>query len=225
MKALEKDRGRRYETANGLATDLKHYLADEPVQACPPSTFYRLRRFARRNRAALGTAILVALALLTGTGVALWQAAQASKSAETARQNESDALAAKAELEDANKDLRQARDEVETILARSLLRPLARQPGPLTEPEVGSLWELTRSRSETLWKRFVEQALREPMTTRQMKTRAEFALHAAVGLDSGKRLQVELGLTALYVTHDQSEALAIGDRLAGIFTLSWEVEL
>jgi serine/threonine protein kinase len=191
MKALEKDRGRRYETANGLATDLKHYLTDEPVQACPPSAFYRLRRFARRNRAAVGTAILVALALVTGTGVALWQAAQASKSAETARQNESDALVAKANLEDANKDLKQARDEVETILARSLLRPLARQPGPFTEPEVGSLWELTGSRSETLWKRFVEQALRDPMTTRQMKTRAEFALHAAVGLDSRKRLKVE----------------------------------
>jgi hypothetical protein len=150
-----------------------------------------LRRFARRNRVALGTAILVALALVTGTGVALWQAARASKSAETARQNESDALVAKAELEGANEDLKQARNEVEAILARSLLRPLARQPGPLNEPEVGSLWELAGSRSETLWKRFVEQALRDPMTTRQMKTRAEFALHAAVGLDPGKRVRVE----------------------------------
>src|SRR5262249_46666685 len=50
MKALEKDRSRRYETANGLATDLQHHLADEPVQACPPSAAYRLRKVARRNR-------------------------------------------------------------------------------------------------------------------------------------------------------------------------------
>ena len=51
MKALEKDRNRRYETAGGFAADVQRYLADEPVQACPPSTWYRLRKFARRNRA------------------------------------------------------------------------------------------------------------------------------------------------------------------------------
>ncbi|HSU69602.1 MAG TPA: protein kinase, partial [Tepidisphaeraceae bacterium] len=60
MKCLEKDRSRRYETANGLARDLERYLADEPVQACPPSTRYRLRKFARRNKRALVTAGLLA---------------------------------------------------------------------------------------------------------------------------------------------------------------------
>ena len=50
MKALEKDRARRYETANGLARDLQRYLADEPVEACPPSAGYRLRKLARRYR-------------------------------------------------------------------------------------------------------------------------------------------------------------------------------
>ena len=61
MKALEKDRNRRYETANGLATDVQRYLDDEPVQACPPSAWYRFRKFARRNKAALATASVVAL--------------------------------------------------------------------------------------------------------------------------------------------------------------------
>jgi serine/threonine protein kinase/Flp pilus assembly protein TadD len=56
MKALEKDRSHRYETANGLAMDLQRYLADEPVLACPPSAWYRFRKFARRNRGALATA-------------------------------------------------------------------------------------------------------------------------------------------------------------------------
>ena len=46
MKALEKDRNRRYETANGLAADLRRYLDDEPVQACPPSAWYRSGKFA-----------------------------------------------------------------------------------------------------------------------------------------------------------------------------------
>ena len=48
MKALEKDRNRRYETANGLAMDVQRYLNDEPVAACPPSAGYRFRKFARR---------------------------------------------------------------------------------------------------------------------------------------------------------------------------------
>ena len=53
MKALEKDRARRYDTASALAADIGHYLHDEPVVACPPSAVYRFRKFARRNKAAL----------------------------------------------------------------------------------------------------------------------------------------------------------------------------
>jgi WD40 repeat protein/serine/threonine protein kinase len=64
MKCLEKDRSRRYETANGLAGDLERYLADEPVQACPPSAGYRFRKFARRHKAALAAGALVSVALL-----------------------------------------------------------------------------------------------------------------------------------------------------------------
>jgi serine/threonine protein kinase/Flp pilus assembly protein TadD len=64
MKALEKDRRRRYETANGFARDIERYLNDEPVAACPPSAGYRLRKFARRNRAALMTAALLTFALI-----------------------------------------------------------------------------------------------------------------------------------------------------------------
>ena len=56
MKCLEKDRARRYETANGLAADVQRYLADEPVTAGPPSAAYRLRKFARRNKGVLAAA-------------------------------------------------------------------------------------------------------------------------------------------------------------------------
>jgi serine/threonine-protein kinase len=59
MKALEKDRNRRYETANGFAMDVQRYLADEPVLACPPSAWYRLRKFARRNKTVLVVACLI----------------------------------------------------------------------------------------------------------------------------------------------------------------------
>src|SRR5207237_1495167 len=66
MKCLEKDRGRRYETANGLARDVQRYLADEPVLAGPPSVRYRLRKFVRRNKGAVAAAALVLGALMAG---------------------------------------------------------------------------------------------------------------------------------------------------------------
>src|SRR5262249_2683175 len=65
MKALEKDRNRRYATANGLAADVQRYLNDEPVQACPPSAAYWLRKFALRNKRLLATAALLGGMLLT----------------------------------------------------------------------------------------------------------------------------------------------------------------
>jgi tetratricopeptide (TPR) repeat protein len=66
MKALEKDRSRRYETANGFAMDVLRYLADEAVQACPPSASYRIRKFLRRNKRAVVAAGLVLTALVAG---------------------------------------------------------------------------------------------------------------------------------------------------------------
>jgi WD40 repeat protein/serine/threonine protein kinase len=68
MKCLEKDRNRRYETANGFAMDVQRYLADEPVRACPPSAWYRFRKLARRNRRVLVTASVFVVAALVGVG-------------------------------------------------------------------------------------------------------------------------------------------------------------
>ena len=74
MKAIEKDRIRRYETANGFAMDISRYLADEAVQACPPSTTYRLKKFARKHKQLLGTLSLVAATLLVATCISIWLA-------------------------------------------------------------------------------------------------------------------------------------------------------
>jgi serine/threonine protein kinase/WD40 repeat protein len=78
MKAMEKDRRRRYETANSMAADVQRYLNDEPVSACPPSAAYRMRKFARRNEAALTAAALTAAALLLGIIASAWQAIRAT---------------------------------------------------------------------------------------------------------------------------------------------------
>ena len=66
MKALEKDRNRRYETASGLVADLRRYLDDEPVQACPPSGRYRFGKFARRHKLGMAFAGMFATAMVLG---------------------------------------------------------------------------------------------------------------------------------------------------------------
>ncbi len=79
MMALEKDRSRRYQTANAMAMDIQRYLQDEPVLACPPSATYRFRKLARRNKSAVLAGSLVALTLLLGTVVSAWQAVRATR--------------------------------------------------------------------------------------------------------------------------------------------------
>jgi serine/threonine protein kinase/tetratricopeptide (TPR) repeat protein len=84
MKALEKDRSRRYETANGFAQDVQRYLADEPVTACPPSALYRARKFGRRHKVPVLAAGVVLLSLVVGIVGTSWGAARADQ----ARQRE-----------------------------------------------------------------------------------------------------------------------------------------
>ncbi|QDV26786.1 serine/threonine-protein kinase [Aureliella helgolandensis] len=86
LKALEKDRERRYESASALAQDIRRYLNDEPVEAFPPSATYRLRKFASRNTPTIVTTVLVAASLVIGTTVSIWQAREANSARELADQ-------------------------------------------------------------------------------------------------------------------------------------------
>jgi serine/threonine protein kinase len=92
MKCLEKDRARRYETANGLAMELQRYLADEPVVACPPSAVYRFRKFAQRNKGSLIAATLLATTLVLGAGISIWQAIRATQATGVATKKEAEAV-------------------------------------------------------------------------------------------------------------------------------------
>ncbi len=85
MKCLEKDRTRRYETANGLAMDVRRYLASEPIEAGPPSGVYRLRKFVTRNRGPVAAGLAIAIVLMlgtVGTSVGLMRALAAETDAE-----------------------------------------------------------------------------------------------------------------------------------------------
>ena len=103
MKCLEKDRTRRYETANGLGRDIERHLTNEPVQARPPSAGYRLQKSFRRNRLVFTAAGAVGLALVLGVVVSTWQAVRATRAESeqsrlriSAEANERKAIAAQA---------------------------------------------------------------------------------------------------------------------------------
>ncbi|MFO0848265.1 MAG: WD40 repeat domain-containing serine/threonine-protein kinase [Gemmataceae bacterium] len=110
MKALEKDRTRRYGSPANFAADIERYLTEQPVEACPPSAWYRFRKAARRNKAALTTAAVVAAALLLGTVVSVWQAVTARRAEAAAvaeRDDKEKALHAEAEQRTAADTARQ----------------------------------------------------------------------------------------------------------------------
>src|SRR5262249_48901398 len=83
LRCLEKQRERRYETASALARDIQRYLADEPVEARPPSAGYRLRKLVCRHPLELALAGALALLLVGGVAVAWWQSEQAGARRET----------------------------------------------------------------------------------------------------------------------------------------------
>jgi tetratricopeptide (TPR) repeat protein len=94
MKCLEKDRNRRYETASAFAADVQHYLHDEPVQACPPSAWYRFRKFARRRKIAVVIATCVFLTFAGLAGGVGWVARDRAASEEAGARQAKEALTA-----------------------------------------------------------------------------------------------------------------------------------
>ncbi len=127
MKTLEKDRTRRYETANGLAVDIQRYMNNEPVTARPPSTLYRFQKLARRNKtvfagagigaAALVIGLIVALCLYVQEKAALKRAVAAEESEKQMRQKAEDAAAQGRQIAQAGLQLMAGQyDETERLL-------------------------------------------------------------------------------------------------------------
>jgi serine/threonine protein kinase/tetratricopeptide (TPR) repeat protein len=135
MKALEKDRNRRYETANAFAMDVQRYLADEPVQAGPPSRWYRLRKFMRRNKGpVLATAALLVMLLagIVGTTAGLIQAMRAEEQATTDR-DEKQASLTRLKEEQGKLKKEQGRTAAALVKARQSAQQTRRALRSLTE--------------------------------------------------------------------------------------------
>jgi WD40 repeat protein/serine/threonine protein kinase len=108
MKALEKDRTRRYETANGLAADVNRFLKQEPVTAAAPSSAYRIRKFVQRHRTAVLAAATIVILLVAGITISTWLAVVASRA-------KGEATAARNNVAKANELLKQQIAETERV--------------------------------------------------------------------------------------------------------------
>ncbi len=133
MKCLEKERSRRYATANAVADDVRLFLKNEPISAGPPAASYKLRKFLCRNRVAVFVSTLVAASLVIGLGLSVWQAIRATRAEgrattfltkasleaeKTAQANES-LRRSLSELQSARKDSELARSKAETESQRA----------------------------------------------------------------------------------------------------------
>jgi len=227
MKALEKERSRRYETASALAADVRRFLSEEPVEARPPSTWYRFRKLARRHRVALTTASLVGLALLIGLADSIWLALRAHRAEaaavaqRTAAEEQRVAATAAAEIVRADRDRaldaekRAGAEKANAQAAlRFLLADVLEQADPFREPDrdlrVHTLLDRAAQRLDgnKTMSPFVEAAIRHTMGTiywrlgelekgERQLTRAYQLQQQHAGLDHAETLDVAHSLAQL----------------------------
>jgi serine/threonine protein kinase len=168
MQALEKDRARRYQTANALALDVQRYLDDEPVLARPPSRFYRLKKLVRRNLALFAAGALAVLALTASTIVSTWllvREREASQRATSAEQQKSSLQQEAARLREVTEDNQKFLKAAELFrrgrleAANSLLDEVQE---PKTTPEYSAMyrtlgdWLVSQDRPGEALERFAE---------------------------------------------------------------------
>jgi tRNA A-37 threonylcarbamoyl transferase component Bud32 len=204
LKCLEKEPEKRYGSAGEMAEDLGRYLRGEPIKARPMGMVGRTVRWARRQPAQAALVALGIVTLAVGIGSVLWiaQQAEAGRRAalESAHREEGlrkTAVEKQNEAEAKGNELQKSNDELLTSVARGLLAPLGLQshekgsPVGVVDGEIEALWELAVSKEDRLRLRFVEHGTKRRTTTRRLKSRAAFAMHAAVGLDVYRREAVE----------------------------------
>ena len=177
-RATERSVADRIPTAGRLAEYLQLYLEGKPLPIRPPGLRERAARWVRRQPALAAFMALFVLSLLAGTGVSTYFAVESH--------------ANYLEVAKKEKDVSDEKDQLEVALAKSLLRPIGHeeQPSRILDPEIEALWELAGS-SDRVRLLFIKQALQRPLTAGQLRNRADMAVHAAVGLDPGRRRQAE----------------------------------
>lgn len=179
MKAMEKERSRRYDSAGSLADDLQRYLAGEPVHAHPPSAVYRFCKFVDKNRTLVGISLVVLLAIMTaitGIFIGYFHAQEQRDIAQNARDNEA------AQLKIAQAEMKKAQQaEEQTLNAYRATTDLTIQELIGSKEEMGIKEKAYLEKSLELWKKFAD---REGDDQLRMNLRAEG--HFRVGMIWGK---------------------------------------
>ena len=196
LKCLEKAPAKRYPTAQALADDLLRYSRNEPITVRPAGALERGYKWVKRNKVVSGAIAAVSLALLVGAGISLGFGLEANKQAKEAKRKQKDAddAADREKGEAARADREQdtatvARRDAQRNLVKAILGPISagNHRSPLSFGEVGVFWQLAELRQdETAWM-LLEEATRTMRTCEQLECRAEYALHAAIGLDRSRR--------------------------------------
>jgi tRNA A-37 threonylcarbamoyl transferase component Bud32/tetratricopeptide (TPR) repeat protein len=227
MKCLEKDRTRRYETANGLAMDLKRHLSNETVVARPSSSAYRFQKLVRRNKLAFAAVGAVVGALVLGIIATTWQALRAKEAAEQARHAEAMALQSRGEaeklsnfmLDDFYTELEPSgRFEMVARLARQALAYYDNLPATLRTPE-------------TERNRAMAQARLALITTRQGDVKAALSMASEAGAtfdqmrENGDRSEQVIYGAGLALFAEVIGRFIQHDRMPGVSALQQGIEL
>ncbi|MEQ1904474.1 MAG: serine/threonine-protein kinase [Pirellulaceae bacterium] len=204
MKALDKERTRRYETVNGFARDIERFLQEEPVEACPPSAVYRLKKYLRKHKPQVIAAGVILSALLISLAALSWGLRRANDAANTVRQSLADvtkerdaktrALAAEANQR-AFADAK--RKEAEHFLTKGILRPIGFVDSDLNTAESQSFFEWASLTDNGLKVRILETALTDPERSILIARQGERAIQACVGTSRIRYCDVEQLLIGL----------------------------
>jgi tRNA A-37 threonylcarbamoyl transferase component Bud32 len=185
LKCLEKDAAKRYGSADALADDLERWLRGEPIEARPVGSLGRFTRWCRRKPVVAGLAGAVAASLLAGTVISTYFAIEANDRANAER-------AVRQRAEAAEDNLEREKDDLEREAALSLIGPLdPKGAETLSQPEAEAAWRLAGTANEHLRLRFLDEALRTEATASQLRARAAWFVHGAVGLDLQRRARAQ----------------------------------
>ena len=236
MKALEKDRNRRFETADALAIDIQHYLADEPVEALPPTAAYRLKKFLQRNRRSVLAAAVFLLLLVSGfvgTTIGLMESRRQRDAAEAVRANETreknraiaaEVLASKrlTQIEAAQRRMEDERAvalAINEFLKKDLLgqADISNQPFgsdlPERNPKI-TVRELLDRAEQTVAGKFTNQPLVEAALRQTLADTYGALGEFALAIPHGERA---LALRRSHLGSDHSDALTSLNNLAVLY--------
>ncbi|MCP5522957.1 MAG: serine/threonine protein kinase [Verrucomicrobiales bacterium] len=194
LKAIEKDRRRRYDTPGDLATDVRRYLDSEPVVATPPSALYKLRKFARRNKALVSAGAAISVMLLFTSGFSTWQAIRASRSETKAVGAEA---AAREEAESSKALLDFLRDDLLSVadpFAGDPNRPRGRDLRLLTAVDLASRSVGDRFKNRPLVEAGIRQTLGQIYVSLNENDQAEAQLSRSLNLYEREADARDLGL-------------------------------